>query len=429
MLQHLKPAPLPRLTPQELHREVRAGLTTFLTMAYIIFVNPAILSQAGMPFEGVIFATCVASAVATLIMGLYAGYPFALAPGMGLNAYFTFGVVHGLGYSWQVALGAVLVEGVIFVLLTMLGLRGKIVEAIPASIRKATPVGIGLFIAFIGMRNAGFIVGSKATLVALGDLSKPTPILASVGLLLIGTLMARGVKGAIFIGISLVTILAVVSGHSPSPSGVVSLPHPSGMMKLSLEGLATVGFWKAVLAFLFVDMFDTIGSLTAMGSLGGFLKNGSLERMDQALMADALGTTMGAIMGTSTVTTYIESSTGVAEGGKTGITAAVVGVMFLLSLFFTPLVKMVPPAATAPALVVVGILMVSQARDIPWSDFTEALPSFLVLFTMPLTYSIANGLAAGFVSYPLVKLLTGRAREVHPVMWGLGAAFLVHLYF
>ncbi len=429
MLEHLRPAPWPSFTLRDLHREIRAGITTFLTMAYIIFVNPAILAQAGIPFDGVVFATCVASAVATLVMGIYAGYPFALAPGMGLNAYFTFGVVKGLGYSWQVALAAVFVEGIIFILLTLLGLRAKLVEAIPETIRKATPVGIGLFIAFIGMRDAGFIKGSPATLVTLGNLASPTAILASIGLVITGALMARGVKGAIFIGIVAVTLLAVVTGHAQAPKAFFSLPRPhSTFMKLDLSAMATLGFWKAVVAFLFVDMFDTIGSLTAMGTLGGFLKKGTLERMDQALMADALGTTVGAILGTSTVTTYIESSTGVAEGGRTGLTAVVVGILFLLALFFTPVVKIVPAAATAPALIVVGILMTSQAKDLPWSDMTEALPAFLVLFTMPLTYSIANGLAAGFVSYPLMKLLTGRAREVHPVLWILGGLFILHLY-
>ena len=430
MLDHLRPAPWPRLTREDVHREVRAGVTTFLTMAYIIFVNPAILAQAGMPFDGVVFATCVASAIATLVMGLYAGYPFALAPGMGLNAYFTFGVVKGLGYSWQIALGAVFVEGILFILLTLLGLRAKLVEAIPESIRKATPVGIGLFIAFIGMRDAGFIKGSPATLVTLGNLASPPAILASVGLIITGVLMAREVRGAIFIGIVVVTLLAVITGHARTPRGLFSLPHPhSTFMKMDLSAMASLGFWKAVVAFLFVDMFDTIGSLTAMGTLGGFLKGGTLERMDQALMADAMGTTVGAILGTSTVTTYIESATGVAEGGRTGLTAVVVGVLFLLSLFLTPLVKMVPSAATAPALMVVGILMTSQARDLPWKDMTEALPAFLVLFTMPLTYSIANGLAAGFISYPLMKLFTGKAREVHPVLWILGGLFLLHLYF
>ena len=429
MLDHLRPAPFPRLTPQEIRREIRAGVTTFLTMAYIIFVNPAILSQAGIPFDGVIFATCVASALATLIMGLYAGYPFALAPGMGLNAYFTYGIVNGLGYSWEIALGAVFVEGIIFIFLTLFGLRAKLVEAIPESIRMATPVGIGLFIAFIGMRDAGFIKGSPATLVTLGNLASHTAILASIGLIITGALMARGVKGAIFLSIIAVTALAIITGHAPPPKGVFSLPHPSStFFKFKLSGIMTLGFWKAVIALLFVDMFDTIGSLTAMGTLGGFIKKGTLKRMDQALMADAMGTTVGAVLGTSTVTTYIESSTGVAEGGRTGLTAAVVGVLFLISLFFTPLVKMVPQAATAPALIVVGILMTSQAKDLPWKDMTEALPAFLTLFTMPLTYSIANGLAAGFVSYPLIKLLTGRWRDVHPLLWILGGLFILRLY-
>ncbi len=429
MLDHLRPASFPRLTPQELRREVRAGVTTFLTMAYIIFVNPAILSHAGMPFEGVIFATCTASALATLIMGIYAGYPFALAPGMGLNAYFTYGIVKGLGYTWQVALGAVFIEGMLFILLTLFGLRRRLVIAIPQSIRSATPVGIGLFITFIGMRDAGFIRGSPDTLVTLGHLSAPTPILSFIGLILIGVLMARRVKGAIFIGIIVVTLTALATGNTSPPKGFLATPHPSStLLKMDLSGITTMEFWQAVLALLFVDMFDTIGSLTAMGTLGGFMSNGTLKRMDQALMADAIGTVMGAVTGTSTVTTYIESSTGVAEGGRTGITAVVVSLLFLLSLFFTPIVKVVPPAATAPALIVVGILMTSQAKDLPWADITEALPAFLTLFTMPLTYSIANGLAAGFISYPVMKLFTGRWREVHPVLWVLGGIFIIKLY-
>jgi len=429
MLDRLSPAPFPSLSSEHIYREIRAGITTFLTMAYIIFVNPAILSQAGMPFEGVVFATCVASALATLVMGLYAGYPFALAPGMGLNAYFTYGIVKGLGYTWQVALGTVFVEGVIFVILTVFGLRTHIVKAIPASIKKATPVGIGLFIAFIGMRDANFIKGSPDTLVTLGRLSSSTAILASLGLVITGVLMAREVRGAIFLGIIAVTALAVITGHAQLPRKVFSLPHPSStFMKLELSGILTLGFWKAVVALLFVDMFDTIGSLTAMGTLGGFIKKDTLERMDQALMADALGTVMGAVTGTSTVTTYIESATGVAEGGATGLTAVVVGVLFLVSIFFAPLVKAVPPAATAPALIMVGILMIVQVKDLPWGDLTEIIPAFLTFFTMPLTYSIANGLAAGFVSYPLMKLFSGKWREVHPLLWILGGVFILKLY-
>ncbi len=426
MLEHLKPAPMPKLRSDELKREVRAGITTFLTMSYIIFVNPAILSQAGMPQDGVIFATCVASAVATLIMGLYAGYPFALAPGMGLNAYFTYGVVKGLGYTWQVALGAVFIEGIIFIALTFLGLRRKLVEAIPESIRKATPVGIGLFIAFIGMRDAGFIVGSKETLVTLGNLSSATSVLAALGLFITCALMARRVKGSIFIGIVITTAMGIALGEAELPKRIVSFPNPlPTFMKMDLSGIGQLAFWKAVIAFLFVDMFDTIGSLTAMGILGGFMKGETLERMDQALMSDAVGTVVGAITGTSTVTTYIESSTGIAEGGKTGVTSAVVGVLFLAALFFSPVVKIIPAFATAPALIVVGILMASQAKELPWNDMTEALPAFLTMFTMPLTYSIANGLAAGFISYPAIKLITGRHREVHPIMWILGILFVL----
>jgi len=412
-----------------LREEIRAGFTTFMTMAYIIFVNPFILSQAGVPKEGAIFATCVASAVATLIMGLYAKYPFALAPGMGLNAYFTYGVVQGMGYTWQTALGAVFIEGIIFILLTLVGIREKVMEAIPDAIKRATPVGIGLFIAFIGMRNAGFVKASSATLVSLGDLKSKEAILAAAGLVATIALLARGVRGGIFIVILLLTATGLSLGLAPLPKELLSFPGPSStFLKLDLSGILRSDFWKVVIAFFFVDFFDTIGTLTAIGTLGGFMVRGTLPRIERALMADAVGTTIGAVVGTSTVTTYIESATGIAEGGKTGITAIVVAILFLLSLFLSPLVKVVPSFATAPALIVVGIMMAANAEYIPWRDFTEAAPAFLTMFVMPLTYSIANGLAAGFISYPLIKTLAGKKKEVHPLMWILCFAFLAKFY-
>ncbi len=419
-----RPACFPKKA--DLKKEIRAGITTFLTMSYIIFVNPLILSEAGIPYDGAIFATCIASAVATLIMGLYAGYPFALAPGMGLNAYFTYGVVKGMGYSWQTALGAVFIEGLLFIFFTILGLRRRLISSIPESIRIATPVGIGLFIAFIGMKNAGFIKASPDTFVTLGDLSKEGPLLSFIGLIISSFLIAKDIKGAIFLGIISVTALSAISGYVSFPERIFSFPKPSSFLKLDLSGIGEIFFWKAVLAFLFVDMFDTIGSITALGELGGFSKDGVLERMDQALMSDAIGTTVGALLGTSTVTTYIESSTGIAEGGRTGITAIVVSFLFLLSCFFSPLVKIVPKEATAPALILVGLFMCSRAKDIPWDDITEAFPAFLTLFLMPFTYSIANGLAAGFICYPVLKLLTGRWKEVPLSLWFISFLFFIH---
>ena len=407
-------------------REIRAGLTIFFTMAYIILVNPQILSMAGVPKEGATFATCVASAIATAIMGFYAKYPFALAPGMGLNAYFTFGVVKGMGYSWQVALGAVFIEGLIFTALTVSKVRNTLINSIPTTLLYASSVGIGLFIALIGLKNAGIIVASPETFAKLGHLGSYPCAVAFSGTLIAGVLMLRGVQGALIITIALITLLSALLGKVAPPHSIFGFPSPaSTFMKMDLSRIGELAFWKAVVAFLFVDMFDTIGTLSAMGALGGFIKDGRLPRAERALLADAIGTTVGAVLGTSTVTTYIESSTGIAEGGRTGLTAITVAVLFLLSTLFYPLVSIVPPYATAPALIIVGILMCSQVKNIPWDKMDEAVPAFLTLFMMPVTYSIANGLAAGFISYPIVKGLSGRHREVPPLLWALCGIFLL----
>ncbi|BAT70847.1 MFS transporter, AGZA family, xanthine/uracil permease [Thermosulfidibacter takaii ABI70S6] len=408
--------------------EIRAGITTFITMAYIIFVNPQILSEAGMPKDGVVFATCVASAVATLIMGLYANYPFALAPGMGLNAYFTYGVVKGMGFSWEVALAAVFIEGLIFILLTISRFRSLIINSIPKCILNATPVGIGLFIALIGLKQAGFIQSSSSTLVTLGNLKSYPVLMAFLGIILAAVLMAKRVKGALLIVILGITLISILTGKVPVPEKIFGVPDLSyTFMKMDLSQIANFAFWKAVIAFLFVDLFDTIGTLSAVGTLGGFTENGKLPRLEKALMADAVGTTLGAILGTSTVTTYIESAAGVAEGGRTGLTAVVVAILFLASTLIYPLATIVPAYATAPALVLVGILMVVNVTAINWKEMDEALPAFLTLFFMPATYSIANGLAAGFISYPIVKTLVGKREDVSLTLWGLCIAFLLKI--
>ncbi len=412
----------------DVKREIRAGFTTFITMAYIIFVNPQILSEAGMPKEGVLFATCVASAVATLIMGLYAGYPFALAPGMGLNAYFTYGVVKGMGFSWQVALAAVFVEGIIFILLTLSKVRSYIINAFPRCIQNATPVGIGLFIALIGMKQAGFVKSSSATLVTLGDLKSYEAFVSFLGLIGAAVLLSRGVKGALLAVILGITGISIALGKIHLPSKMVGFPNPSStFMKMDLHQITNFAFWKAVIAFLFVDMFDTLGTLSAVGTLGGFMEDGKLPKVKEALMADAIGTTLGAALGTSTVTTYIESAAGVAEGGRTGLTACVVAVLFLVSTVLYPIATIVPGYATAPALIIVGILMTTNVSSINWNRMDEAFPAFLTMFFMPATYSIANGLAAGFITYPIVKLLAGKGDEVSPVLWILCIAFLMKI--
>lgn len=410
--------------------EARAGLVTFLTMAYILFVNPQILSQAGMPAGDVATATALAAAIATLLMGLLAGYPFALAPGMGLNAYFTFGVVQGLGVSWQVALAAVFVEGLLFLALSLTGARTAVIQAIPESLKLATMGGIGLFLAVIGFTNAGWVVDHPATLVTMGDLTQPAPLLAFFGLMLTGALLARGTTGAILIGILAVTSTAWVLGAAPAPEKLMawpSLPRET-FLALDFSGLLAGKTLAVVLAFLFVDLFDTAGTLIGVGRLAGFVdERGDLPGADRAFAADALGTSIGAALGTSTVTSYVESATGVEEGGRTGLTAVVVAGLFLLSLFFTPLLVAVPAAATAPALVAVGAMMLRGTRELDWCRTEDALPAFLTLVGMPLTYSIANGISLGIVSWVAIRTCVGRFREIHPIL-GMVAVFLILFY-
>ena len=410
--------------------EVRAGVATFLTMGYILFVNPQILAQAGMPANDVTLATALAAAVATLVMGVYANYPFALAPGMGLNAYFTFGVVLGMGVPYPVALAAVFVEGLLFLLLTAGGIRAAIINAIPSTLKTATMSGIGLFLAIIGLKNGGLIVAHPETLVTLGDVQSAPVLLTLFGLALMGALLTRKVPGALLLGILTVTSITWVFGLSPLPERLVAMPTlpRETLLAFDFSLLLTGKFVTVVLAFLFVDFFDTAGTLIGVGQLGGFLDDqGRLPRANRAFAADALGTTAGAMLGTSTVTSYIESATGIEEGGRTGLTAVVVAVLFVGALFFTPIIIAVPGAATAPALIVVGALMMKGTRTLPWEQYDEAIPAFLTIAAMPLTYSIANGIALGIVSYVLLKLLSGKPREAHPLMYVL--AVLLVLYY
>jgi adenine/guanine/hypoxanthine permease len=412
--------------------EVRAGVATFLTMAYILFVNPQILAEAGMPVHDVTLATAIAASVATMVMGIFANYPFALAPGMGLNAYFTYGVVLGMGVSYQTALAAVFVEGILFLLLAFGGVRTAVVNAIPINLKRAITAGIGLFLTVIGFSSAGLIEGSPATLVTLGDITATNAILAIVGLLLMGSMLSRGWSGAILIGIIAVTAVVWIFGFGPRPEAVLMAPAlpTETFLALDFEGLLTGKLIIVIVAFLFVDFFDTAGSLIGIGRLGNFLdEEGRLPRANRAFTADAAGTTVGAMLGTSTVTTYIESATGIRDGGRTGLTAVTVSILFALSTVFTPLFVAVPAAATAPALIVVGAMMMVSARDIDWTRTDESLPAFLTMAAMPFTYSIANGIVFGIVSYAAVKLLSGRAKDVHPIMAVLAILMVIYYAF
>lgn len=409
--------------------EVIAGVTTFLTMAYIIFVNPSMLAAAGMDQGAVFVATCVAAAIGCLIMGLWANYPVAMAPGMGLNAFFSFTVVGQMGYSWQVALGAVFLSGICFFLLSVFRIREWIIHSIPLSLRGGIGAGIGLFLAFIALKNAGIVIDNPATLVTIGDMTSWGAIMACIGFVVIAALYHKQVTGSVMIGILLITAISVFAGQVEM-NGIVSTP-PSlapTLAQLDIAAALEVGLIAIVFSFLFVDLFDTSGTLIAVAQKGDLLdKDNKLPRLGRALMADSGATMAGAVMGTSTTTSYIESGAGIAVGGRTGLTAVVVGILFLLSLFLSPLAGTIPAYATAPALFFVAVLMTHSLVKIDWDDITEAAPVVIAAVTMPLTFSITTGIALGFISYSALKILTGRISALNSAMLILPLLFIVKM--
>jgi AGZA family xanthine/uracil permease-like MFS transporter len=409
----------------DVRTELLAGLTTFLTMAYILFVNPAILGAAGMPKDAVFVSTCLVAAIGSGIMGLYANYPIGMAPGMGLNAYFAFAVVLGMGVPWQQALGAVFISGCLFIIVTLCGLRALIVNGIPASLRTAITVGLGLFLALIALKGAGLVVANKDTLVAAGDLHQPAALMAIAGFLLVVTLDKLRVRGAILIGILVVTVLSFFFGGNHF-AGVFSLP-PSlapTFLQLDLRGAFSGGILNVVLVFFLVELFDATGTLMGVAGRAGLLVEGKMDRLNKALLADSAAIVAGSLLGTSSTTAYIESAAGVQAGGRTGLTALTVAVLFLASLFIAPLAGVVPAYATAPALLFVACLMLRELGEIDWSDTTECIPAAITAIVIPFTYSIAEGIAFGFITYAALKLATGRARQVAPIVWIIAALFL-----
>lgn len=412
--------------------EILAGITTFMTMAYILAVNPAILGDAGMDKGAVFTATALSAVVATLVMALVARLPFALAPGMGLNAFFAYTVVITMGYSWQFALTAVFLEGIIFIILTAFNIREMIVNAIPSNIRYAISVGIGLFIAFIGLSNAKIIVDSPATLVSLGNMSDPGVILALSGIVIIGLLLAFRVKGALLIGILVTTLIGIPLGitHLPEGSYIDTPPSVAPVFfQFEFSQIFTVDMLIVLFTFLFVDMFDTIGTLIGVSTKADMLdEEGNIPRVKQALFADAIGTFFGAIMGTSTVTTYVESASGVSEGGRTGLTALSTAVMFALALIFAPVFLMIPASALAPVLVVVGLFMMSPVMKLNLEDYTEAIPAFLTIILMPLAYSIADGIIFGLLAFVVLKLFSGKGKQMSALMYILAILFVLKLW-
>jgi AGZA family xanthine/uracil permease-like MFS transporter len=408
----------------DVRTEVVAGMTTFLTMAYIIFVNPAILGDAGLPKEAVFVATCLAAALGTAIMALYANYPIGMAPGMGLNAYFAYAVVLGMGIKWPVALGAVFISGCLFLIVSLLGLREAIVNGIPRSLRIAITVGLGLFLGLIALKSAGIVMANPNTMVTVGDLHKPPALLAVVGFLLIVTLDRLKIRGAILIGIMAVTVLSFFFAGN-SFHGVFSAP-PSldaTFLKLDVPGAVGVGVLNVVLVFFLVELFDATGTLMGVASRAGLLVSGKMERLNKALLADSTAIVAGSILGTSSTTAYLESASGVQAGGRTGLTALVVALLFLASLFIAPLAGVVPPYATAPALLFVACLMLRDLGDFDWNETTECIPAAITALLIPFTYSIAHGIAFGFITYAALKLLTGRFREVKPIVWVIAIVF------
>ena len=411
--------------------EILAGITTFLTMAYIIFVNPNVLAEAGMDKGAVFVATCLASALGCFIMGIYARLPVALAPGMGLNAFFTYSVVLGMGYAWQTALGAVFLSGCIFILLSLFKIREWIINAIPLCLKQGVVAGIGAFLAFIALQSSGVIVAREATLVALGDMHTFPPIMAALGFIVIIGLSYKKIPGAVTIGILLIALISLLTGHTQF-AGIMSAP-PSILptfMQLDIAGAFDVAMISVIFAFLFVDLFDTAGTLVATTSQANLIdKNGNIPNMGKALLADSTATVTGALLGTSSTTSFIESVAGVAAGGRTGLMAVTVGVLFLLSVFFAPVAAMIPSYATAGAIFYVAVLMLATLKDINWEDLTDAAPVAVVLLFTPLTYSVADGIALGFITFTSVKLIAGKYSEVTVPVWVLTFVLLAKIVF
>ncbi len=429
--------------------EILAGVATFMTMSYILVVNPIILSNAiflnqqGDLFSQLAVATAIASAVGSLCMGLFANYPFGLAPGMGTNAFFAFSVVIGLKIDWRLALSCIFVQGLIFIALTFTDVRRLLIKTIPNTIKHSTAAGIGLFIAYIGLSGdpatggAGLIVANEATKTAFGSLAQPATLMAVAGLIITSAFVVRHVKGALLLGIFATAALAWILGVAAPPQGIFAVPQlPTDLLGQAITGLSELNAsnlidWLAVLfVFLFVDVFDAVGTLTGVGMRAGYIgEDGELPRANRALMADAIATTVGPLFGTSSVTPYVESVSGVLEGGRTGFTAVIIGLLFLLSLFFIPIFQAIPAFATTPTLVIVGAMMLSQVTEIRWEDLSEAIPAFLTMFMIPLTYSIAEGLAIGFISYPLVKAFQGKGQEVSLGTWIIAGVFVARFVF
>lgn len=411
------------------HTEVMAGVTTFFTMVYIIIVNPALLSSIGIPFEQVFMATVISAVLGTLIMGLLAKYPIAVAPGMGLNAYFA-SVVGAQGLSYQTVFGTVFIAGLLFILVSVTSLRKMIIEAIPNSLKYGITSGIGLFIAFMGLKNAGIVVPNEATMVTLGDLHQPGTVLALSGLLLTLILMARNVKGAIFIGMIVTAIIGYFMGMLKF-DGVLSTPPAPVFFDIDITGVFSNSLYTVVFAFLLVTIFDTTGTLIGVTEQAGLTKDGKIPRAKKAFLGDAIATTVGSMFGTSPSTAYVESSTGVAAGGRTGLTATVVAILFALSVFFSPLISAISSvsAITAPVLIIVGCFMMEGLAKVNWKAFDEAFPAFAIILTMPLTSSISTGIAMGFITYPLMKLFSGNGKSVHPLIYIFGVVFLIQMIF
>ncbi|SHF92525.1 NCS2 family permease [Ornithinibacillus halophilus] len=413
--------------------ELIAGLTSFLAMSYIIIVNPMILSDAGIPHEAALAATIYASVLCTLAFAFWVNYPVAIAPGMGLNAFFAYTVVIGQGLTWQTALGAVFISGVVFFILTVTGIRQKIVEGVPTPLKSAIGVGIGLFIAFIGFQNAGLIVADDSTIVSLGDVTKAGPLIAIIGVLIAGFFMARNIKGGLLITIAITSIIAMIAGVAAVPSGVsdfVSFDLPSvseTFLQMDLLGAIGYGVIAVIFSFTIVELFDNLATLIGLTKKAGLQdEDGKIQDLDKALQADSVGTMASAALGSTALNAYVENATGISEGGKTGLTALTVAFFFLVSLLFAPLIGFIPGVATAPILIIVGALMITEITNIKFDDYTDVIPVFLTIILMPLTYSIATGLAFGFISYTVLKMLTGRFSEIHWIVYFISIAFVIH---